>query len=70
MRAYVYKLLPTGGIHLGSGYVTGEYKTKKNLIRYGVRPYIRSETGVRIELHYDWNNRYGEPSEVIILPKC
>jgi hypothetical protein len=57
MRAFVVK---PGGL---AKFVTGEYKTLKNLIRYGVKPYIK-ET-VNVEVYHNWDNRYGKPDQVV-----
>ena len=53
MKAFVVK---PGGLGL---FVTGEYKTLKNLIRYGVKPYIKQVVNVR--LYHNWDNRYKSP---------
>ena len=57
MKAFVTK---PGGLGI---FVTGEYKTLKNLIRYGVKPYIK-ET-VNVEVYHNWDNRYGAPDKVV-----
>jgi hypothetical protein len=59
MKAFVCK--PQG---LGI-FVTGEYKTLKNLIRYGVKPYIK-ET-VEVEVFHNWDNRYKAPDKVVTV---
>jgi hypothetical protein len=59
MKAFVCK--PKG---LGI-FVTGDYKTLKNLIRYGVKPYIR-ET-VEVEVYHNWDNRYKSPDTVVTV---
>ena len=59
MKAFVCK--PKG---LGI-FVTGEYKILKNLIRYGVKPYIK-ET-VEVEVYHNWDNRYKAPDKVVTI---
>ena len=59
MKAFVVK---PGGL---AKFVTGEYKTLKTLIRYGVKPYITE--AVDVEVYYNWDNRYGKPDTVIKL---
>lgn len=44
-------------------FVTKEYKTLKNLLRYGVKPYIKEE--VDVEVFHNWDNRYKSPDRVI-----
>lgn len=46
-------------------FVTGEYKTLKNLLRYGVRPYIKEE--VSVEVYHNWDNRYKAPDQVVTI---
>lgn len=57
MKAFVVK---PGGLGI---FVTGEYKTLKNLLRYGVKPYIKEE--VDVEVYHNWDRRYGSPDKVI-----
>jgi hypothetical protein len=57
MKAFVTK---PGGLSL---FVTGEYKTLKNLLRYGVKPHIKEE--VDVELYHNWDNRYKAPDKVL-----
>lgn len=59
MKAFVCQ--PTGK----AIFVTGDYKTVENLMRYGVRPYIKED--VDVEIFYNWDNRYGEPDKVISI---
>lgn len=58
MKAYVVR--NNGGLAL---FITGEYKTVKNLIRYGVKPYIKGT--VEVELYRNWSRRFGNPDEII-----
>jgi hypothetical protein len=51
MRAFVVR--PNGGLAL---FITGEYKTVKGLIRYGVKPFIKQP--VDVEIFYNWDHRY------------
>lgn len=44
-------------------FVTGEYKTLKNLLRYGVKPNITEM--VHVEVYHNWDNRYKSPDTVI-----
>lgn len=57
MKAFVVK---PGGL---AKFVTGEYKTLTNLIRYGVKPYIKEM--VHIEVYHNWDHRYNVPDTVI-----
>lgn len=57
MKAFVTK---PAGLSL---FVTKEYKTLKNLIRYGVKPYIKNE--VDVEVYHNWDNRYKAPDAVV-----
>lgn len=57
MKAFVTR--PTG-LAL---FVTGDYKTLKNLLRYGVKPYIKEDVDVKV--YHNWDNRYKAPDKVI-----
>lgn len=57
MKAFVTKP------HGLAKFITGEYKTLKNLLHYGVKPYITEV--VHVEVYYNWDRRYGLPDTVI-----
>ena len=57
MKAFVTN---PGGLGI---FVTNEYKTLKNLIRYGVKPFITKT--VEVEVYFNWDNRYKSPDMVV-----
>lgn len=70
MRAYIsrYKRnesIPEVG--MSNRFITGEYKSLKALIRYGVKSCTPLGSCARIELYYNWDNRYAEPDKVYYL---
>lgn len=64
MRAFVSKIVD-GRTTVGTtnNRVTGDYKTRKNLIRFGVRPILNLGESAQVELFYNWDNRYGQADE-------
>ncbi len=55
---------------LGSGHITGNYKTEANLIRYAVEPYFnRKQIPLIIEVYYNWDNRYAPADKIILFPR-
>lgn len=61
MKAFIK---PPGGLSFA---VTNNYKSLKNLIRYGVGPIMKRNNLdlVEIEIFYNWDNRYGRPDRIM-----
>ena len=66
MRAYVSKITD-GRTQLGTdhNHITREYQSKRNLLKFGVRPLLQPGEKARIELfRYGFDERcYGTPDE-------
>lgn len=61
MRAFIYKT--DSGL---AKWITGEYKTEVNLIRFGVRPFLKPGESVDVHLFWNWDNRYRENPDKLI----
>lgn len=60
MKAFIFETDKNGNSKCGGGRVSPEYKTVANLKRYYLEKYLPA--GVfNVEVHYNWDNRYGEP---------
>ena len=60
------------GKGLGSDHsaVTRNYKTLATLFKYAVKPFMRSHGDYcKAEIFYNWVNRYGTPSKVMVYTK-
>jgi hypothetical protein len=68
MRAYVNKLV-NGTTRIGSSHcsITKEYKTQANLIRYGVLPLLQAGETAEVDIHFDWDERYGNPNKTVTV---
>lgn len=50
--------------------ITNEYKSIPSMFKYAVRPFMaRHGDYCKVELFYNWDNRYGTPSKVIIYTR-
>ena len=67
MRAYVHQADSDGKAIIGTGRITGEYKSEATLLRYGVQPLRRAHYSLRVAIYHNWDRRYGEPDKVIVL---
>jgi hypothetical protein len=62
MKAYVSTVVD-GKTRCGTegNWITNSYKTRANLVRLGIRPYLKVGQLVKVELFRDWNNHFGQP---------
>jgi len=70
MRAFVSKLV-NGRTTCGTEHnsVSNEYKSMKQLIRFGVLPILKTGEDALVEVFMNWDNRYGKPDTTIHLRK-
>ena len=70
MRAFISKSINHNPA-LGSEFqrVSREYKTQKALLKYAEKLSSEWNSPVIVEIHLNWNTRYGKPDHVYELEK-
>lgn len=66
------KAFLSDGKGLGSDHstVTKEYKSILSLYKYAVKPFMATHGDYcKVELFYNWDNRYGTPNKLIIYTR-
>ncbi len=64
MRAFIHKLDGNDRVKVGgtNGTVTTEYKTWRNLLKFGTRGLAPG--WYQVEGFFNWDNRYGKPDKI------
>ena len=68
MRAYVSKIIDGKVVQTGTQHrtITKEYTTEYRLLKYGVKPLLKSGESAQVEIFYNWERRYGKPDLTLI----